>query len=198
MKEQKSLQDAKVKRILVVGVVLVIVCVVCLFISVRYADKYRRKVTETSVMEQNLDYLKQNVKKLDMKIRELEFVRYDLSQEKEQISKECSTIKEKYKSLAKTIKSLKNDVIDMQKILKFLETDRDDQLVGVEESSDKETQLLALKSRNDELVSALATKTKEKMILKIALESQAKRLGLSEKYDPELKGILKDFVTSLQ
>jgi hypothetical protein len=36
------------------------------------------------------------------------------------------------------------------------------------------------------------------MILKIALESQAKRLGLSEEYDPELKKILKDLVTSLK
>ncbi len=44
----------------------------------------------------------------------------------------------------------------------------------------------------------LAKKTTEKMIMEIALEAQAKRLGLSERYDPDLKEIIKDFVTSLQ
>jgi len=36
------------------------------------------------------------------------------------------------------------------------------------------------------------------MILEIALESQANRLGLSENYDPELKKILENLVTTLQ
>ena len=65
-------------------------------------------------------------------------------------------------------------------------------------SSIEEVQLIELRSQNDELVKALAAKTREKMILKIALESQANRLGLSENYDPELKEILKNLVTSLQ
>ncbi len=198
MKELKSMQDAKVKRILVVSAVLVFVCIVCIFISIRYVDKYRRKVAETSVLEQKLDDLEQDVKKLDLKTRELEVMRYNLSLEKEQISKEYSIIKERYKSFGKTIKSLEKDVGDLQKNSKFMEINKDDPLMGNEKSSKKESQLLALQSLNDELVNDLAAKTKEKMILKIALESQAKRLGLTENYDPELKEILKMFVTSLQ
>jgi hypothetical protein len=73
-----------------------------------------------------------------------------------------------------------------------------DPVIDDEEGSGNESQLLVLQSRNDELLRELAVKTKEKMILKIALESQAKRLGLSEQYDPELKKILKDLVSSLQ
>jgi hypothetical protein len=73
-----------------------------------------------------------------------------------------------------------------------------DPVMDDEDSSGYESQLILLQSRNDELLRELAVKTKEKMILKIALESQAKRLGLSEGYDPELKKILKDLVTSLQ
>jgi septal ring factor EnvC (AmiA/AmiB activator) len=198
MKELNSTQDAKVKRILIVSAILVFVCIVCIFVSIRYADKYWIKVAETSKLEQKLDDLEQDVKKLDMKSRELEFVRYDLSLEKEQIGKEYSIIKERYKSLGKTIKSLEKDIRGLQKILKFVETYKDDPLIDNEESSEKEFQLLALQSRNVELVNELAVKTKEKMILQIALESQAKRLGLSENYDPELKGILKNFITSLQ
>jgi len=198
MKELKSTQDAKVKRILVASVVLVFVCIVCIFISIRYVDKYMRKVAETSVLEQKLDDLEQDVKRLDIKTRELEVVRYDLSIEKEQINKEYSIIKERYKSLGNTIKSLERDISGLQKILKFVETNKDDLLMGDQQSSEKVSQLLKLQIRNDELVNELAIKTKEKMILKIALESQAKRLGLSENYDPELKVILKKFVTSLQ
>ncbi|MHC4267497.1 MAG: hypothetical protein ACYSTS_03440 [Planctomycetota bacterium] len=198
MKELKSTQDAKVKRILVASVVLVFVCIVCIFISIRYVDKYMRKVAETSVLEQKLDDLEQDVKRLDIKTRELEVVRYDLSLEKEEINKEYSIIKERYKSLGNTIKSLERDIGGLQKILKFVETNKDDLLMGDQQSSEKVSQLLKLQIRNDELVNELAIKTKEKMILKIALESQAKRLGLSENYDPELKVILKKFVTSLQ
>ncbi len=198
MKELKSTQDAKVKRILVVSAVLVFVCIVCIFVSIRYVDKYMRKVAETSVLEQKMDDLKQNINKLDLKTRELDVMRYDLSLEKEQISKEYSIIKDRYKSLGKTIKSLEKDVSGLQKILKFVETNKDDPLMGNEEGSEKGSQLLALQSRNDELVNELVAKTKETMILKIALESQAKRLGLTENYDPELKEILKMFVTSLQ
>jgi len=58
--------------------------------------------------------------------------------------------------------------------------------------------LIALQSQNDELLRKLTVKTKEKMILRIALESQAKRLGLAEQYNPELKEVLKNLVTSLQ
>ncbi|MHC4453824.1 MAG: hypothetical protein ACYSWS_03925, partial [Planctomycetota bacterium] len=168
------------------------------FISIRYVDKYMRKVAETSVLEQKLDDLEQDVKRLDIKTRELEVVRYDLSLEKEEINKEYSIIKERYKSLGNTIKSLERDIGGLQKILKFVETNKDDLLMGDQQSSEKVSQLLKLQIRNDELVNELAIKTKEKMILKIALESQAKRLGLSENYDPELKVILKKFVTSLQ
>jgi hypothetical protein len=71
-------------------------------------------------------------------------------------------------------------------------------MIGDLDSSAEEAELIALRSKNDKLVKKLAAKTKEKMILKIALESQAKRLGLSENYDPELKAILKNLVTSLQ
>ncbi len=198
MKETKSTQDAKVKRILVAGAVLVIVCIVCIFTSIRYMDMYMSKVAETSVLEQKLDDLEQDINKLDIKSRELEVVRYDLSQEKVQISKEYSNIKERYKSLGNTIKSLEKDVACLQENLKFVQTDRDDPIIGNEESGKNDAQLLSLQSKNNELVNELAEKTKEKMILRIALESQAKKLGLSENYDPELKEILKKFVTTLQ
>ncbi len=198
MEELKSTQDAKVKRILVVGVVLVFVCIVCIFVSIRYIDKYWSKVAETSVLEQKLDELEQDLKKFDLKTRELEVLRYDLSLEKEIISKEYSIIKERYKSLGNTMKSLEKDVSDLQKNLKFIETNDNDPLIDEMESSETELRLIALQNQNDRLVNELAAKTKEKMILKIALESQAKRLGLSENYDPELKEILKRFVTSLQ
>ena len=59
-------------------------------------------------------------------------------------------------------------------------------------------QLIELRSQNAKLVKKLAAKTKEKMILKIALESQARRLGISKDYDPEFKAILKNLVTRLQ
>jgi hypothetical protein len=64
--------------------------------------------------------------------------------------------------------------------------------------SAEEIQLTELRSQNEELVKKLAIKTREKMILEIALESQANRLGLSEGYDPELKKILENLVISLQ
>jgi hypothetical protein len=198
MKEQKSTQEAKVKRILVAGVVLIFVCIVCIFVSIRHIDRYWSKVAETSVLEQKLDELKQDVKKMDIKARELEVVRYDLSLEKEIISKEYSIIKERYKSLGKTVKSLEKDVSDLQKISKFIESSDNEPLLDEKESSKTELRLLALQNRNDKLMNELAAKIKEIMILKIALESQAKRLGLPENHDPELKEILKSFVTSLQ
>ncbi|MCP4269993.1 MAG: hypothetical protein GY777_31200 [Candidatus Brocadiaceae bacterium] len=198
MEKLKLNHEAKVKRILVVGVVLVIVCIVCIFVSIRYIDKYWSKVAEASVLEQKLDELEQDVKRFDLKTKELEVVRYDLSLEKEAISKEYSTIKERYKSLGNTMKSLEKDISDLQKILKFIETNDNDPLVDEMERNETELRAIALQNQNDRLVNELAAKTKEKMILKIALESQAKRLGLSENYDPELKEILKKLVTSLQ
>ncbi len=198
MKELKSTQDARVKRILIVSVVLVFVCILCIFVSIRCIDKYWSKVAETSVLEQKLDDLEQDVNKFDIKTRELEVMRYDLSLEKEIISKEYSVIKEKYKSLVKTMKSLEKDVNDLQKNLKLIEINDNDPLLNEKENIETELRLSALQSRNDRLLNELAAKTKEKMILKIALESQAKRLGLSENYDPELKEILKKFVDSLQ
>jgi CHASE3 domain sensor protein len=198
MEELKSTLEAKVKRILVVSGVLVFVCIVCIFVSIRHIDKYWSKVAETSVLEQKLDELEQDVKKFDLKTKELQVVRYDLSLEKEIISKEYSIIKERYKSLGNTMKSLEKDVHDLQKILKFIETNDNEPLIEEMESNEIELRLIALQNQNDRLVNELAAKTKEKMILKIALESQAKRLGLSENYDPELKEILKRFVTSLQ
>jgi chromosome segregation ATPase len=198
MKELKSTQDAKVKRILLTGAVLIFVCIVCIFVSIRHIDRYWSKVAETSVLKQKLEELEQDVKKMDIKTRELEVVRYDLSLEKKSISKEYLIIKERYKSLGNTMKSLEKDVNDLQKISKFIEKNDNEPLLDEKESSKTELRLLALQNQNDKLVNALAAKTKEKMILKIALESQAKGLGLSENYDPELKEILKRFVTSLQ
>jgi hypothetical protein len=71
-------------------------------------------------------------------------------------------------------------------------------MIGEVDGSEEAAQLVALRRQNKELVKELATKTTEKMILKIALESQANRLGLSENYDPDLKEILKNLVTRLQ
>ena len=82
--------------------------------------------------------------------------------------------------------------------MKIVENRVPDPVIGEVDVSEEETQLIALRCQNEELVKKLAAKTKEKMILKIALESQAHRLGLSENYDPELKKILEDLVTSLQ
>ncbi len=194
----KSAQDDKIKRILVASGALVFICIVCLLISIRFVDKYRNKVAETTLLEQRLEDLEQDIKKMNIKTRELEAVRYDLSLEKGEISKDFATIKEKYISLGKTIKTLENDVNDLQKIIKFVENNATDPVIGDVDSSTEEMQLIELRNRNDELVKELAARTKEKMILKIALESQANRLGLSENYDPQLKTILKNLVTNLQ
>lgn len=194
----KSMQDDKTKRILVVCGVLVVVSIVCIFVSIRFVEKYRNKVAEAVLLEQKLDDLEQEVKKLDIKTKELEAMRYDLSLEKGQISKDYSTIKDKYVSLGTMIKTLEKDVNNLQKVLKIVGDNEADPVIDDEDGGGNESQLRTLQSRNDELVKELAARTKEKMILKIALESQAKRLGLSEQYDPELKEILKDLVTSLQ
>ena len=194
----KLAQDDKIKRILLAGGVLVLVCMVCLFVSIRSVDKYRKKVTETTLLEQRLDDLEQDIKKQDIKTKELEDMRYDLSLEKGQINDDYSTIKEKYVSLGKTIKTLERDVSGLQEAMKIVENRVPDPVIGEVDVSEEETQLIALRCQNEELVKKLAAKTKEKMILKIALESQAHRLGLSENYDPELKKILEDLVTSLQ
>ena len=194
----KLMQDDKTKRILLAGGVLVLVCMVCLFVSIRAVDKYRKKVAETTLLEQRLDDLEQDIKKQDIKTKELEEMRYDLSMEKGQISEDYATIKEKYVSLAKTIKTLERDVSGLQGIMKIVENRAPDPVIGEVDVSKEETQLIALRSQNEELVKKLAAKTKEKMILEIALESQANRLGLSENYDPELKKILENLVTTLQ
>ncbi|KHE91644.1 MAG: hypothetical protein K8F52_19300 [Candidatus Scalindua rubra] len=194
----KLTQDDKIKRLLVAGGALVFICIVCLFVSIRAVDKYRNKAAEATLLEQRLEDLEQDIKKLDIKTKELEAMRYDLSLEKGQIGKDYATIKEKYTSLGKTIKALENDVSGLQKTIKFVENSAPDPVIGDIDSSVDETQLITLKRQNDELVKKLADKTREKMILKIALESQANRLGLSENYDPELKTILKNLVTTLQ
>jgi chromosome segregation ATPase len=171
---------------------------VCLFVSIRSVDKYRKKVAETTLLEQRLGDLEQDVKKQYIKTMELEEMRYDLSLEKGQINDDYETIKEKYVSLGKTIKSLERDVSGLQEAMKIVENRVPDPIIGEVDVSEEETQLIALRSQNEELVKKLAAKTKEKMILEIALESQANRLGLSENYDPELKKILENLVTALQ
>jgi len=194
----KLTQDDKTKRILLAGGVLALVCLVCLFVSIRSVDKYRKKVTETTLLEQRLDDLEQDIKKQDIKTKELEDMRYDLSLEKGQINEDYETIKEKYVALGKTIKTLERDVSGLQEAMKIVENRASDPIIGEVDVSKEETQLIVLRSQNEELVKKLAAKTKEKMILEIALESQAKRLGLSENYDPELKKILENLVTTLQ
>ncbi len=194
----RSMQDNKIKRILVACVVLVVICIACIFVAIRFEEKYRNKDAETASLKQKLNELEQNVKKLDVKTKELEAMRYDLSLEKRSISKDYSTIKDKYVSLGKMIKTLEMDIINLQKAFKMVGVNETGPVKGDEESDENKSQLRVLQSRNDELLNELAVKTKEKMILTIALESQAKRLGLAEQYDPELKKILKDLVTSLQ
>ena len=191
----KLTQDDKIKRFLAVSGALVIICIVCLFISIRCVDKYRNKVAETTLLEHKLEDLELDIKKRDIKLKELEAVRYDLSLEKGQISKDYATIKEKYTSLGTTIKTLENDVSGLQKII---ENSATEPVIGEVGVGVEEAQMIVLKNQNEELVTKLAAKTREKMILEIALESQANRLGLSENYDPELKKILKDLVTTLQ
>ncbi len=194
----KITQDDKIKRILVAGGVLVLVCMVCLFVSIRSVDKYRKKVAETTLLKQRLDDLEQDIKKQDIKTKELEVVRYDLSLEKGHISEDYATIKEKYAFFGKTIKTLEKDVNGLQEIIKIVENRVPDPVIGEVDVSTEEVQLIALRNQNEELIKKLTAKTKEKMILKIALESQANRLGLSENYDPDLKKILENLVTSLQ
>jgi len=198
MKVMKSVQDEKIRRILVACVVLIVICVVCILVSIRFVGKYRDKVAETASLKQKLYDFEQDIKKLDIKTKELEAMRYDLSLEKRGITKDYSTIKDKYVSLGKMIKTLERDVNNLQKAFKMVGVNETDPVMDEEDGSGNESQLRVLLSRNDELLRELAVKTKEKMILKIALESQAKRLGLSEQYDPELKEILKDLVSSLQ
>ena len=198
MKVMKSVQDEKIRRILVACVVLIVICVMCILVSIRFVGKYRDKVAETASLKQKLYDFEQDIKKLDIKTKELEAMRYDLSLEKRGITKDYSTIKDKYVSLGKMIKTLERDVNNLQKAFKMVGVNETDPVMDEEDGSGNESQLRVLLSRNDELLRELAVKTKEKMILRIALESQAKRLGLSEQYDPELKEILKDLVSSLQ
>ena len=198
MKVMKSVQDEKIRRILVACVVLIVICVMCILVSIRFVGKYRDKVAETASLKQKLYDFEQDIRKLDIKTKELEAMRYDLSLEKRGITKDYSTIKDKYVSLGKMIKTLERDVNNLQKAFKMVGVNETDPVMDEEDGSGNESQLRVLLSRNDELLRELAVKTKEKMILKIALESQAKRLGLSEQYDPELKKILKDLVSSLQ
>ncbi len=194
----KLTQEDKTKRILIAGGVLVVICIVSLFVSIRFVDKYRNKVTESALLEQRLEDLEQDIKKRDINTKELEIMRYDLSVEKGQISEDYATIKKKYASFGAMIKNLEKDVNDLQKVIKFAENDIPDPVIGDAVISVEKAQLIELKDRNDALEKELATKTREKMILKIALESQANRLGLSENYDPELKKILENLVTTLQ
>jgi hypothetical protein len=198
MKVMKSGQDDKIKRILVACVVLIVICVVCILVSIRFVDKYRNKAAENASLKQKLVELERDVKKMDLKTQELEAVRYDLSLEKRGITKDYSTIKDKYVSLGKTIKILERDINNLQKAFEMVGVNGTDPVIDDEESGEDESQLRVLRGRNNDLLRKLAVKTKEKMILKIALESQAKRLGLSEEYDPELKKILKDLVISLK
>lgn len=194
----KLTQENKTKRILVAGGILVFICLICLFVSIRFVDKYRSKVAETNLLEQRLEDLEQDVKKQEIKSKELETMRYDLCLEKAQISKDYEIIKEKYVSLGKTIKTLEKDVSSLQKIIKTEQNIASDPMIGEVDGSEEAAQLVALRSQNRELMKELASKTTEKMILKIALESQANRLGLSENYDPDLKEILKNLVSRLQ
>lgn len=192
-----TMQDDRTKRILVVGVLLIILCIVCIFISIRFAEKYRNKVAETVSLQQRLDNLEQEIKRLDIKTKELEAIRFNLSLDKEQISRDFLTIKDKYVSLANLIKTLELDIKGLQEALNVDGRGATASL-GDDKGIDAWAQINELKSRNKDLLRKLTVKTKEKMILKIALESQAKRLGLAEQYNPELKEILKNLVTSLQ
>lgn len=191
-------QENKFKRILAACCVSVFICIVCIIISIRYVDKYKSKVAETALLAQKVENLEQDIKKLDIKTKELESVRYDLSLEKGQIRKDYTTMREKYNSLRKTIKILQDDINGLHKIIKLVENTATDPLIGDVDISAEQAQLMELRCQNDKLVKKLASKTKEKMILKIALESQAKRLGISKEYDSEFKAIVKNLVTSLQ
>ena len=190
------MQDPKIKRILIVSAILLLICIVCLFVSVRTVDKYKNKVVETVALKQKLDNLEQDLKNVDFRIKELEARRYALSIEKRKISDDYSLIKEDYVSFGKTIKVLERDVNTLKTIVK----DNEEVAVVTEEDGDDvpESRLSELQNQNDKLLQELAKKTKEKMILEIAFKAQAKKLGLSEGYDPDLKEILKTFVTSLQ
>ena len=189
------MQDAKAKRLLIVCSILVFICLVCLFVTIRYIDKYRNNVAQTTGLQEEVELLEQALKDLDMRTRELEARRYALSLEKGQINKEYSTVKDKYASLEMTLKVLERDVNIFKGVVK------DNEAVGAvsdEDVEDAESLISALQSQNDMLLKELANKTKEKMILKIALEAQAKRLGLAEGYNPDLKETVKRLVTSLQ
>lgn len=198
MEGRKSMQDSRVKRLLVVSVVLVFICIICIFISIRSVDKYRNKTAETHLLEQKLDNLEQYARNIDIKIKELEARRHALSLEKEQIRKDYAAIKVKYASLGKTIKILERDVGTLQRAIKTSEEIAEESDEAYKDVSELELRLEALQNQNDKLLKELAKKTKEKMILEIAFEAQAKRLGLSERHDPDLKQTIKDFVSSLQ
>ncbi len=192
------IQDSKIKRFIVVSVILVFICLICIFVSVRSVERYSNKIAETEMLKQKLDNLEQDFRNLDIKNKELEVRRQDLSWEKEQISKEYITLKDKYAFLGKTIKTLERDVNTLRKVIERKER-YEEEAGGVDKDDDETESLLStLQSENDQLLKELADKTKEKMILEIALKAQAKRLGLTEEYDPDLKEILKKFVTSLQ
>ncbi len=198
------MQDPKVKRLLAVGVILVFICIICILVTKRYIDKYNSRHAEANMLELKLGNLEQDLKNLDFRIKELEARRYALSLEKEQITKDYSSVKGHYVTLGKTIKVLERDVNTLKNAIKGneeIEAASDDASSGdavEDEEGGLDDRLSELQSQNDKLMKELAKKTTEKMIMEIALEAQAKRLGLSERYDPDLKEIIKDFVTSLQ
>lgn len=190
------MQDSKVNRLLTVSAILVIISLICIFVSIRYVDKYKNRHAEANIMEQKLSNLEQDLKNLDFRINELEFIRHALSREKEQIGKDYTSIKEKYVSLGKIIKALERDVNTLKNAI---EINKEIEIVsGEAEDNGLASRLNELQSQNDKLLQELAKQTKEKMILEIAFGAQAKRLGLSERYDPDLKEIIKEFVISLQ
>ncbi len=192
------MQDLKTKRFIIFSVTLVFICLICIIIAIRSVSKNKSESTKTATLEQRMDSLRQDLRNLDIKNKELEVRRYELSLEKEQISKEYTMIKDKYTSFGKTIKTLERDVIGLQRIVYMNEEIGDESEKLNEDINERELQLKVLQNKNDKLVKELVNRTKEKLILEIAFKAQARRLGLSEGYDPELKEIVKRFVTGLQ
>ncbi len=68
MKVMKSVQDEKIRRILVACVVLIVICVVCILASIRFMDKYSDKVAETASLRHKLVELERDeARKASMK-----------------------------------------------------------------------------------------------------------------------------------
>lgn len=192
------MEHSKTKKLIIASITLIIICIICLLVTIRYAEKYNMQYAQINELEQELSDLNLNYKNLDFKKKELEARRYSLSLEKQRISNDYLSIKKEFSSFEKTIKSIEHDMNTLKEIVNgnksIVEGPGNNEVDGDSLKSGSSI----LKSQNGKLLSELTKKTREKMILEIALTTHAKKLGILKKHNPDLNELLKQLLKSLQ